>query len=53
VWREGAYEVAASWWEDWTEWIAQRAGEQVSPPSVGSSKYPATDDAPGSYVLEK
>jgi len=50
-WRSRATEVQGSWWESWTEWIAERAGERVTPPEVGSSVYPPLEDAPGSYVL--
>ena len=34
-------------------WLAARAGEKVTPPSMGSASYPPLLDAPGSYVLEK
>jgi polyhydroxyalkanoate synthase subunit PhaC len=51
-WREQASEVAASWWLDWTPWIAKRAGEQRTPPPMGSTMHPPLESAPGSYVLE-
>ena len=51
AWRSRATEVAGSWWESWTVWIAERAGAQVDPPSVGSQVHPPIGDAPGSYVL--
>jgi len=50
-WRDDAGEHRASWWEDWTPWIGERAGEQRPPPAVGSEVYPPLQDAPGSYVL--
>ncbi len=50
-WRHDATETRASWWEDWTPWIAERAGEQRTPPSIGSAAHPALQAAPGSYVL--
>jgi polyhydroxyalkanoate synthase len=53
VWRKQATEVATSWWLDWTSWIAQRAGPQRTPPSMGSTAHPPLESAPGSYVLEK
>ncbi len=53
VWREQATEVAASWWEDWTPWIAGHAGKQQAPPPTGSAMHPSLEDAPGSYVRQK
>jgi polyhydroxyalkanoate synthase len=53
VWREQAAEVVRSWWEDWTPWIAERAGDQRQPPPMGSTMHPVLEDAPGSYVLGK
>jgi len=53
TWRDAAGEHRASWWEDWSPWIAGRAGEQRTPPSIGSSAYLPLQDAPGSYVLER
>jgi polyhydroxyalkanoate synthase subunit PhaC len=50
-WREDAGEHRASWWEDWTPWIAERAGGQRKPPPTGSKAHPPLQDAPGSYVL--
>lgn len=50
-WRDDAGEHKASWWEDWTPWIAERAGEQRTPPAVGSAAHPVLQAAPGSYVL--
>ena len=52
-WLEGSVEHRGSWWEDWTEWIAQRAGEMVDPPALGSDANPPQGDAPGEYVLGK
>ncbi len=42
-----------SWWTAWVEWLAQRRGEQVAPPPMGSERYPVLADAPGSYVLQR
>ena len=49
-WRAAASVTQESWWEDWADWAAHRAGPLVSPPSLGSDRYPPLDDAPGSYV---
>ena len=50
-WLAGAELHAITWWEDWTSWIGQRAGERVTPPSMGTTEYPPLVDAPGTYVL--
>ncbi len=49
-WRESAAHHGGSWWEDWTRWAARRAGRRTEPPPMGSERYPAIADAPGSYV---
>ncbi|MBV9030658.1 MAG: alpha/beta fold hydrolase [Pseudonocardiales bacterium] len=53
AWRRQAAEVAKSWWEDWTPWIAGRAGRRRKPPPMGSITHPPLAAAPGSYVREK
>jgi polyhydroxyalkanoate synthase len=53
VWREQAKESGRSWWEDWSEWIAERGGDMRTPPEVGSDRYPPVDQAPGQYVRAK
>jgi polyhydroxyalkanoate synthase len=50
-WLERAERRDASWWEDWTAWIAERAGEQREPPPLGTKLHPALGNAPGTYVL--
>ena len=50
AWRRSATEVAGSWWETWTGWIAERSGPKGPPPSVGSDRHPPQADAPGAYV---
>jgi polyhydroxyalkanoate synthase subunit PhaC len=50
-WKEHAQQVDATWWQDWTAWIAERGGDMVSAPDhLGSDDYPPIEDAPGSYV---
>jgi polyhydroxyalkanoate synthase len=49
-WRAGAERHAGSWWEDWADWGAKRAGELIDPPPMGSEKHPVLGDAPGEYV---
>ena len=51
-WREHAQLVEATWWQDWTAWIAERGGDMVpAPEQLGNDAYPPIEDAPGSYVL--
>ena len=49
-WREAATRHSASWWQDWAEWAGTRAGPRTQPPPMGSERYPAIGDAPGTYV---
>ena len=51
-WREGVTRHSGSWWEDWAQWGAERAGPLERPPSLGSDRHPAIGDAPGNYVRE-
>ncbi len=51
AWQELATRHSGSWWEDWEQWGAERAGPLGPPPPVGSDRYPALGDAPGEYVL--
>ncbi|MDZ7736664.1 MAG: class I poly(R)-hydroxyalkanoic acid synthase [Gammaproteobacteria bacterium] len=52
-WRNGIDKIPGSWWEDWVNWLDDQCGELVSPPPLGNKTYPALEDAPGTYVLEK
>ncbi|HEY2958526.1 MAG TPA: alpha/beta fold hydrolase [Actinomycetota bacterium] len=52
-WRANASEHEATWWEDWTEWIAKRGGSLRPPPAMGSAGHPPLADAPGGYVLDR
>jgi len=50
-WKAEAQLVDATWWIDWTQWIAARAGRLVAPHAdLGSAGYPPLEPAPGSYV---
>jgi len=51
AWLAAATEHKGSWWEDWTAWIAERAGDKRKPPALGSATYQPVGDAPGKYVL--
>ncbi len=51
AWLENAREMPGSWWNDWAQWLAQYAGEQLpAPTQCGSATYPPIEPAPGSYV---
>jgi polyhydroxyalkanoate synthase len=52
-WLAAATTHPRTWWEDWAEWIAARAGGKREPPQLGSKKYSPITDAPGTYVLER
>jgi polyhydroxyalkanoate synthase len=50
-WLAGAQRHEGSWWEHWAGWLADRSGERVTAPqSAGSSRFPAKEPAPGTYV---
>jgi polyhydroxyalkanoate synthase len=50
-WREAAGRQDESWWEDWSRWMADRAGPLSPAPGVGSRRHPVLADGPGEYVL--
>jgi polyhydroxyalkanoate synthase len=49
-WRARAVRASGSWWQDWAQWAARRAGRLVPPPPMGSQRFPTLRDAPGEYV---
>jgi polyhydroxyalkanoate synthase len=53
TWQNNHEPRDGSWWPAWSEWLAERSGEQVAPPPLGNAHagYAATDDAPGRYVF--
>jgi polyhydroxyalkanoate synthase subunit PhaC len=50
AWRERAERHSGTWWEDWTHWSQETAGEMIDPPPIGDDRYPVLGDAPGQYV---
>jgi len=50
AWQAAAVRTNGSWWQDWTDWAAPRAGYLVPPPPMGSERFPPLRDAPGDYV---
>lgn len=50
-WFKGSKEMPGSWWKDFNQWLATFSGKQVkASTTLGSKTYPATLEAPGSYV---
>jgi polyhydroxyalkanoate synthase len=50
-WKADAQLVEATWWQDWTAWIAERGGDMIpAPDHQGSEDYPRIEKAPGRYV---
>jgi polyhydroxyalkanoate synthase len=49
-WRAAASRQAESWWEDWSRWMADRAGPLGEPQRVGSRRHRVLADGPGEYV---
>ncbi|MEV6576317.1 alpha/beta fold hydrolase [Streptomyces sp. NPDC051577] len=49
-WRESAAQVSGSWWQLWTDWLAERSGNRV--PARPPQELPGIDNnqAPGMYV---
>ncbi|HEX8963822.1 MAG TPA: alpha/beta fold hydrolase [Rhodocyclaceae bacterium] len=52
-WRERAEHNPGSWWTDWIAWLSPMSGSRRNAPPVDSADYPALDDAPGLYVVER
>ncbi|BCW89535.1 Poly(3-hydroxyalkanoate) polymerase subunit PhaC [Alphaproteobacteria bacterium SO-S41] len=47
----GASQTAASWWETWSQWLAERSGaKKPAPKKLGDAKHKPLDKAPGLYV---
>jgi polyhydroxyalkanoate synthase len=53
AWREGASEMAGSWWPDWNRWATAHAPARVAARVPGDGKLKVIEDAPGSYVRVK
>jgi hypothetical protein len=50
-WLPAADVRRGSWWPDYQDWLAQRAGERKpAPKTLGSRQHKATAKAPGNYV---
>jgi polyhydroxyalkanoate synthase len=53
AWHAKAETREGSWWQDWSEWLAEKCGALGSSPPLASESFPKLADAPGSYVLER
>jgi polyhydroxyalkanoate synthase len=49
-WAADAEKHAGSWWPEWQRWIAPMSGDLIDARQLGSGKFKALEDAPGSYV---
>jgi polyhydroxyalkanoate synthase subunit PhaC len=49
-WFAGARAHDGSWWTEWDKWVNQFDHCRVSARIPGGGKFPAIEDAPGSYV---
>ncbi|TVP93157.1 MAG: class II poly(R)-hydroxyalkanoic acid synthase [Pseudomonadaceae bacterium] len=53
-WLEGATKHPDSWWLYWRDWLHARGGKRVpAATELGNAKYPAMEEAPGTYVHER
>jgi len=54
AWLESATQKVGTWWDVWADWALKRSGPmRPASTSPGSARHPATDAAPGLYVLKK
>ena len=54
AWRKQAEQHTGSWWPRWADWLLPRSGaEKPAPTTLGSTKHPVREPAPGRYVHEK
>ncbi|TLF47410.1 alpha/beta fold hydrolase [Halomonas urmiana] len=52
TWQQIAPEHEGSWWPALQSWLGSRSSGKVSPPPMGSERFPPLEDAPGSYVRQ-
>jgi len=52
-WLQSAQKNKGSWWEHWSAWLTDRAGDKrTAPTRLGSDQHPPLCPAPGLYVNE-
>ncbi len=50
-WLEGASKKRGTWWDDWSEWLGERSGDQKRKPAkLGQRGFTPLGEAPGEYV---
>lgn len=54
-WVDQAEQQPGSWWPDWSQWLANTAGDEVAAPRAPgkASSYQAIEPAPGRYVKQR
>jgi len=52
-WLQGASEHAGDWRAHWIKWLQSRSRRVDAPGKQGNKRFPAIDNAPGRYVLER
>lgn len=53
-WLAPAETLPGSWWPNYTSWLADRSGGmKQAPRTLGSTKFPPLDPAPGTYVFRR
>jgi polyhydroxyalkanoate synthase len=53
VWLKSATRHKGSWWSDWTQWTAERSGEERDAPTqLGNDRHVPLDPSPGRYVRQ-
>jgi polyhydroxyalkanoate synthase len=50
-WLAETRQHLGSWWQHWSQWLAELGDQQAEARPVGSEQYPPLMHAPGSYVL--
>ncbi len=52
AWLASAEQHQGSWWPHWADWLRERSGDtHPAPKTLGNKRHPATEPAPGRYVL--
>jgi polyhydroxyalkanoate synthase len=54
AWFAGAAQQAGSWWPHWASWLRAKSGDKrPAPVTLGNTRYPVIEPAPGRYVKER
>ncbi|GAA1930505.1 class II poly(R)-hydroxyalkanoic acid synthase [Nocardioides lentus] len=53
-WLAAAPRVQGSWWENWSDWLTERSGdERGKPRRLGNAEHEPVAEAPGTYVHDR